>query len=97
MALTPGRTVWQGRDGMAATVGAGQSFGALLRRYRQQAALSQEELAGRAGLSVDAVSTLERGRRGTPRPDTLTLLVKALAVFEKLGARKEVEEIDHAQ
>ncbi len=59
--------------------GAGrETFGALVRRYRQAAALSQEGLAARAGLSVDAVSVIERGKRGAPRPDTVALLVQAL-------------------
>ncbi len=56
----------------------GAPFSALLRHYRQSAALSQEELADRAGISVAAISTLERGRRTTPRPDTLQLLATAL-------------------
>ena len=38
------------------------AFGDLLRRYRLAAGLTQEALAERAGLSSDAVSTLERGR-----------------------------------
>jgi transcriptional regulator with XRE-family HTH domain len=38
------------------------AFGALLRRYRLAAGLSQEPLAARAGLSVDAIDLLERGR-----------------------------------
>src|SRR6476620_9394572 len=53
-------------------------FGELLRQRRLAAALSKEVLAERAGLSVDAIRALERGRRTTPRPDTLTLLVSAL-------------------
>jgi predicted ATPase/Tfp pilus assembly protein PilF/DNA-binding XRE family transcriptional regulator len=53
-------------------------FGELLRQRRLAAALSQEVLAERAGLSVDAIRALERGRRTTPRPDTLTLLINAL-------------------
>jgi transcriptional regulator with XRE-family HTH domain len=53
-------------------------FGELLRQRRLAAALSQELLAERAGLSVDAIRALERGRRSTPRPDTLTLLINAL-------------------
>ncbi len=56
----------------------GDPFSALLRRYRQAAALSQEDLARRAGMSVAAISTLERGRRTSPRPDTLQLLAAAL-------------------
>jgi len=50
------------------------TFGALVRQYRQAAALSQEALAERAGLSVDAISVIERGKRGTPHPDTIALL-----------------------
>ncbi len=56
----------------------GAPFGVLLRRYRQSAALSQADLAKRAGMSLAAISTLERGRRATPRPDTLQLLATAL-------------------
>jgi transcriptional regulator with XRE-family HTH domain/tetratricopeptide (TPR) repeat protein len=57
-----------------------QSFGTLLRRYRQAAGLTQEELAERAGLSRDAIETLERGIRRTPRKATLALLAEALAL-----------------
>ncbi len=46
----------------------GESFGEQLRRYREAAALTQEELAERAGLTVDAISALERGRRQRPYP-----------------------------
>ena len=38
-------------------------LGDLVRRHRTAAALSQEELAERAGLSVRAISDLERGIR----------------------------------
>jgi predicted ATPase/transcriptional regulator with XRE-family HTH domain/Tfp pilus assembly protein PilF len=65
---------------MAESAGAGETFGALVRRYRLAAALSQEGLAERAGLSVDAVSVIERGRRGAPRPDTVMLLARALGL-----------------
>jgi non-specific serine/threonine protein kinase len=58
--------------------GAGETFGALVRRFRRRAALSQEALAERAGLSVDAVSVIERRTRGVPRPDTVALLARAL-------------------
>jgi hypothetical protein len=51
---------------MVAMDGAGKAFGALLRRHRQQAALSQEQLAERAGLSADAVSALERVKLSRP-------------------------------
>jgi predicted ATPase/DNA-binding XRE family transcriptional regulator/Tfp pilus assembly protein PilF len=68
----------------ASTDAAAPSFGDLLAAYRAAAGLTQEELAGRAGLSVDAVSLLERGARSSPRPRTVRLLADALA----LGARE---------
>src|SRR5919197_5508723 len=54
------------------------TFGALVRQYRQAAALSQAALAERAGLSTDAISVIERGKRGGPRPDTVARLAQAL-------------------
>jgi transcriptional regulator with XRE-family HTH domain len=36
-------------------------FGALLRQFRRDAGITQQELAERAKLSVEAISTLERG------------------------------------
>jgi predicted ATPase/transcriptional regulator with XRE-family HTH domain len=56
------------------------SFGPLLRRYRIAAGLTQEELAARAGLSARAISDLERGRKRTPRRETVSLLTAALAL-----------------
>ncbi len=53
------------------------TFGSELRWYRQRAGMSQEGLATRAGLSPEAVSLLERGRR-SPRMTTLSLLADAL-------------------
>jgi transcriptional regulator with XRE-family HTH domain len=38
----------------------------LLRRYRLAASISQERLADRAGLSGQALSELENGRRQAP-------------------------------
>lgn len=55
-------------------------FGALLRRYRLAAGLSQEALAERARLSPYGISALERGYRRTPQRETLELLVGALAL-----------------
>ena len=45
-------------------------FGEELRRLRRRSGLSQETLAARAGLSPEAVSLLERGRR-SPRMTTM--------------------------
>ncbi len=56
------------------------AFGALLRAKRVAAGLTQDHLAARARISVQAVSALERGARHAPRGDTLALLVEALAL-----------------
>ncbi len=54
------------------------SLAGLLRRWRERAALSQEELASRAGLTAKGVSALERGERRRPYPHTLRALADAL-------------------
>jgi predicted ATPase/DNA-binding XRE family transcriptional regulator len=54
------------------------SFGDLLRQARTAAALSQEELAERAGLSARGISALERGIRRAPRLATVRMLADAL-------------------
>jgi predicted ATPase/DNA-binding XRE family transcriptional regulator len=56
------------------------AFGSLLRRYRLAAGLSQEALAERARISLQAVGALERGHRRAPQRETLGLLVEALAL-----------------
>src|SRR5215212_9467277 len=55
-------------------------FGDLLRRHRTAAALSQEELAERAGVSVRALSDLERGVHRAPRLETVRMLAVALGL-----------------
>ena len=60
-----------------------ESFGARLRRLREAAGLTQEELASRAGLSSDAVSRLERGQRKHPYPHTVRSLADALELSEE--------------
>jgi predicted ATPase/DNA-binding XRE family transcriptional regulator len=57
-----------------------QSFGELLASHRCAARLTQEELADRAGLSVDAIGVLERGTRTAPRRSTVALLAQALGL-----------------
>jgi len=54
------------------------TLGTVLRRLREDAGLSQEELAARAGLSPHAISALERGTRTRPYPHTLRSLADAL-------------------
>jgi tetratricopeptide (TPR) repeat protein/transcriptional regulator with XRE-family HTH domain len=53
-------------------------FGALLRKFRAAANLTQEELADRSGLSVQAIRALEQGNRQSPRPSTVEWLADAL-------------------
>src|SRR5215471_17440985 len=57
---------------------ASSGFGALLRRYRAAAGLSQEALAERAGLSRRGISDLERGARNFPYGETIRRLADAL-------------------
>jgi transcriptional regulator with XRE-family HTH domain len=64
-----------GADG-ASTPG----FGTLLRRYRLEAGLSQEELAERARMSSKAIGALERGDRHRPHPATVRRLADALGL-----------------
>src|SRR5215469_5741773 len=59
-----------------------QTFGTLLKRHRLASGLTQSELAEKAGLSLEAVSALERGVNRAPRKDTVALLADALALDE---------------
>ncbi|HUG16324.1 MAG TPA: helix-turn-helix domain-containing protein, partial [Thermomicrobiales bacterium] len=55
-----------------------RSFGALLKRFRLAAGLTHEGLAERSGLSVRAISDLERGISQRPRMETVGMLLDAL-------------------
>src|SRR6187549_3061479 len=57
---------------------ASQSFGGQLKALREAAGYTQEELAIIAGLSVHAVSALERGERRRPHVETVRALSAAL-------------------
>jgi predicted ATPase/transcriptional regulator with XRE-family HTH domain len=57
-----------------------RDFGAILRRARRAAGLTQEQLAERANISVRSVSDIERGVNRAPRKDTLDLLADALGL-----------------
>ena len=59
-------------------VGAAGSFGTRLKALRESAGFTQEELATIAGLSVHAVSALERGERRRPHVETVRALSAAL-------------------
>jgi transcriptional regulator with XRE-family HTH domain len=54
------------------------SFGALLRSCRMAVGLTQEDLAGRSGLSVRAISNLERGLVARPRRSSVIRLAHGL-------------------
>lgn len=54
------------------------SFGEMLRDLRRTTGLTQEELAERAGLTVNGISALERGTRTRPYPHTLRALADGL-------------------
>jgi transcriptional regulator with XRE-family HTH domain len=56
------------------------AFSTVLRQLRTAAALSQEALAERAGLSLRGVSDLERGLRRAPHLSTVRMLADALAL-----------------
>ncbi|MFE6887787.1 ATP-binding protein [Streptomyces sp. NPDC057694] len=58
-----------------------ETFGRLLREARQRAVLTLEGLAEDSGVSVRAISDMERGR-SLPRPSTLSELMDALALDE---------------
>ena len=60
------------------TAGIAASFGAQLKALRETAGFTQEELATIAGLSVHAVSALERGERRRPHVETVRALSAAL-------------------
>jgi predicted ATPase/DNA-binding XRE family transcriptional regulator len=60
-------------------------FGGLLRRLRDEAGLTQEELAEAARVSRRAVSDLERGINRTAHKDTAVLLAGALGLDGRVG------------
>jgi len=69
-------------------------FGERLRALRQAARLTQEELAGRAGMTAAGISAIERGIRTRTYPRTVTALADALGLagedrdaFEALAGR----------
>jgi predicted ATPase/DNA-binding XRE family transcriptional regulator len=53
-------------------------FGDLLRDHRSRRGFSQEHLAEKAGVSLEAIGSLERGSRKAPHRATVSLLVAAL-------------------
>ncbi|MFJ8013754.1 helix-turn-helix domain-containing protein [Streptomyces sp. NPDC096339] len=66
-------------------------FNTLLRRLRTEAGLSQEELAHAAGVSVRALSYMERGHSRGPQRRTVQALAAALGLDEA-----GVQELEHS-
>ena len=62
--------------------------GTLLRRARQDAGLSQAELAARAGVTQSVISAYESGRRQPSLP-TLTALIEAAGYELTAGIRRQ--------
>ena len=56
------------------------AIGDRIRTARRRARMSQEELARRAGMSLNGVAQLEQGERTDPHVSTLNKLAKALDV-----------------
>ena len=73
-----GCAVGSGPRGVVAVDPPVVAFAGLLRQLRIEAGLSQEELAGAAGVGARTVSDLERGVALTARKDTARLLAGAL-------------------
>jgi tetratricopeptide (TPR) repeat protein/transcriptional regulator with XRE-family HTH domain len=63
----------QGHDGL----------GALVRRHRLAAGLTQEELAQRSGLSARAISNIERGLTASPYSRSVRVLAEALRLPDR--------------
>lgn len=64
-------------------------FADLLRRLRRTAGFSQQFLAERANLSVEAIGALERGTRRGPHRETVALIGAALDLTEQERAELE--------
>jgi transcriptional regulator with XRE-family HTH domain len=55
-------------------------MGMRLRRLREAAGLTQQELANQAGLSISAVTQTESGQKKDPRLSTVLALARVLGV-----------------
>jgi transcriptional regulator with XRE-family HTH domain len=63
------------------------TFGARLGACRRSASVSRQELAERSGLSIRAISNLERGRVRWPHPGSIYGLADALGPHDQARAR----------
>jgi len=67
---------------MSEETGDPRSAGQRLRRHREAAGLTQQELADSSGLSVRAVNNLERGQTRRPHPRSIRQLIRAMGLPE---------------
>jgi transcriptional regulator with XRE-family HTH domain len=69
-----------------------------LRNFRQQAVMSQDQLAERSGVARDTISKLETGRRKA-YPSTIRKLAGGLEVEPQilLGSVEYTEDVEHAE
>lgn len=74
------RRVHGARGGVRDSPAEAVSFGELLRRLREAAGLTPEELAARAGVTVAGLGALERGERQRPNRHTVRTLADALGL-----------------
>lgn len=65
----------------------GSSLAVLVRTWRERALLTQEQLAGRAGLGVRTIRRLEAGGQRRPRGESVLLLADALGLTESERAQ----------
>ncbi|MGH3795806.1 MAG: helix-turn-helix domain-containing protein, partial [Pseudonocardiaceae bacterium] len=79
-------------------VGMGEQVSAVLRGFRRRAALAQEALAERSGVSVSTIRRLETGARGNPQPGSVVGVVDD-GGFEpvRVGSVVLVQVIDSRQ
>jgi predicted ATPase/transcriptional regulator with XRE-family HTH domain/tetratricopeptide (TPR) repeat protein len=77
--MCPDATTVSGKRDPSMAAPSSLTFGALLKRHRLAAGLTQEGLAERAGVSARGVQDLERGVHA-PRADTVRLLANALGL-----------------
>jgi predicted ATPase/DNA-binding XRE family transcriptional regulator len=68
---------------MTASEDSGVPFGRHLRQLRRDVGLTQEALAERSGLSLNAINSLERGERRRPYPNTIRVLAEALGISDE--------------
>ncbi len=68
----------------------GGELGMLLRGHRLAAGLTQEELAERSGLSVRAISNIERGRTAGPYSRSVRMLAEALGLPDDARAQLQL-------